>query len=189
MSAYSPTPVIICDRCGAEIPSGAKFCSNCGQEVSREEPTFAPPPPASSESYWGSDTPTPSPVDLYTGPSDAGGGGIGKLFSAKGRIGRMEYFLTLLGIWAVLIVAWGIVIGADAPLLTILLGFTSLIASMVVAICAGIKRLHDIGQTGWLYLIYLIPFISFIFLLFLLLKGPDSTHNQYGFEGSGSLKG
>lgn len=152
--------------------------------MSHEDPIFAPVPATTS-----ADVLSRVPIDFSSGPMDTTSGGIGKLVSAAGRIGRMEYFLTILGIWALLIVVWSIVIGVDSPPVTIVLGFTSLILAMVIAICAGIKRLHDIGQSGWLYLIFLIPLVSFIFLFFLLLKGSDSTHNQYGFENSGSLKG
>lgn len=183
MSADSLAPITTCDRCGADLAPGARYCANCGRETGGLS-GFAPLPAQPTTII----DPYASPGDGYAGPSNSRAG-IGKLFSATGRIGRTEYFLTVVGIWAFLIVTWGIVIVADAPLLTIVLGFTSLIVCTVVAVCAGIKRLHDIGQTGWLYLIFLIPLISLLFLFFLLLKGPDSTHNQYGFEGSGSLKG
>jgi uncharacterized membrane protein YhaH (DUF805 family) len=117
------------------------------------------------------------------------GGGIGKLFSGSGRIGRLEWFLTVLGIWLVSIVSWGIIIAVDAPLITIVLGLISLVVSIVVAICAGVKRLHDFGQSGWLYLLMLVPLASFILLVVLLFASPNPGRNQYGFEDSGSVMG
>jgi uncharacterized membrane protein YhaH (DUF805 family) len=183
VSSYSPAPITSCNRCGAELPSGAKYCSNCGQAVGSSTSTFAPSPqptpPANSYS---------TPSYSYTAPIETRGG-IGKLFSGSGRIGRLEWFLTVLGIWLVLIVAWGIIAAADAPLLTIVIGFGSLLVSVVVAICASVKRLHDFNQSGWLYLLVLVPIAGFILLVLLLLMGPSPGRNTYGFEDSGSVIG
>lgn len=33
-----------CDSCGADLVEGAKFCKNCGREVSAAAPASAPPP-------------------------------------------------------------------------------------------------------------------------------------------------
>lgn len=33
-----------CDSCGAALVEGAKFCKNCGREVSAAAPASAPPP-------------------------------------------------------------------------------------------------------------------------------------------------
>jgi len=130
--------------------------------------------------------PDNSPYLGSTSTMDSGLG-IGKLVSGNGRIGRLEWVLTVLGIWLFLIVTWGIVIAVDAPGVTIVLGLASLILSVVVATCAGVKRLHDFNQSGWLYLLMLIPFAGFIMLLVLLIVGPTPGQNQFGSENSGSI--
>ena len=120
MSAYSPAPITTCDRCGAELAPGARYCANCGQAVGNSASTFASPPAQ-----------TTLPVNPYTSPGSSSAwpsesrGGIGKLFSGDGRIGRLEYFLIVLGVWLVLLVLWGIIIAADAPGVTIVLGIGS----------------------------------------------------------------
>jgi uncharacterized membrane protein YhaH (DUF805 family) len=184
VSEYSPAPITTCDRCGAELAPGARFCANCGPAVGNSASTFASPPAQTTLPV----NPYTSPVSSTAWPSESRGG-IGKLFSGDGRIGRLEYFLIVLGVWLVLLVLWGIIIAADAPGVTIVLGIGSWLLAVVLAVCAGVKRLHDFNQSGWLYLLFLIPFVSFILLFVLLLKGGDSGVNQYGYEDSGSVMG
>lgn len=191
MSADSPAPITHCDRCGAELTPGARYCANCGQEVSTAD---ADTPSTVESAYWSDSAPNaewrPSAPAVATLPNayvDDSGTRIGKLFSGSGRIGRLEWALTVLGIWLFIVVTWGIVIGVNAPGVTILLGFASLILSVVVGTCAGVKRLHDFDQSGWLYLLMLVPIVGFILLLALLIAGPNPGPNQYGPEDSGSV--
>jgi uncharacterized membrane protein YhaH (DUF805 family) len=181
MSVNSPEPITTCDRCGAELAPGTRYCANCGQEIGKASD---PAPPAPT--YWSDSAPTPMPT--YPAAYDDRGG-IDKLFSSAGRIGRLEWFLTVLGIWLVLILALGIIAAAEAPALTVVLGFGILLVSVVVAICAGVKRLHDFNQSGWLYLLMLVPIAGFILLVVLLFVGPSPGRNTYGFEDSGSVMG
>jgi uncharacterized membrane protein YhaH (DUF805 family) len=182
MSSNDIALIARCSRCGAELSPDARYCANCGQPVDNSASTFAPPP-----------APTALTTNPYTPPSystawpNDSDGGAGKLFSAQGRIGRLEYFLIVLGVWLLLIVTWGIIIAADAPGVTILFGIGSWLLAVIVSICAVVKRLHDINQSGWLYLLFLVPFASFILLFVLLLKGGDAGVNQYGYEDSGSV--
>ena len=43
-----------------------------------------------------------------------------------------------------------------------------------------VRRLHDVGKSGWMYLISLIPFIGAIWLLVLLVTDGNSGKNEYG---------
>lgn len=43
-----------------------------------------------------------------------------------------------------------------------------------------IRRLHDIGLSGWVVLISLIPFLGFLLVLFLLFKRGEPLTNRYG---------
>ncbi|MCA9859969.1 MAG: DUF805 domain-containing protein, partial [Thermomicrobiales bacterium] len=115
--------------------------------------------------------------------------GIGKLFSTSGRIGRLEYFLTIAGIWIVLIVVWGMLVVVDSAAASVLLGIPTWLLAVIISVCAGIKRLHDWDQSGWLYLLFLVPIASFILLLLLLFKGPSPGLNRFGYEESGSVMG
>ena len=117
------------------------------------------------------------------------GGGIGKLFSASGRIGRMEYFLTVAGIWLAVFAIWAITAVLDAPTILLLLMLAGWLVATIVTAIADIKRLHDFDQSGWLVLLNLVPFVGFILVLFLLFKGSSPGLNQYGYADSGSVRG
>ena len=43
-----------------------------------------------------------------------------------------------------------------------------------------VRRLHDVGKSGWWYFIGFIPFIGIIWLLYLLCKDGDHGENSYG---------
>lgn len=88
-----------------------------------------------------------------------------------------------------LILAWGIIIAVDAPGVTLVLGLGSWLLAIVLSVCAGIKRLHDFDQSGWLYLLFLVPVASLIMLFVLLLKGGDPGVNRFGYQDSGSVMG
>jgi uncharacterized membrane protein YhaH (DUF805 family) len=182
MSSNDIARIAHCSPCGAELAPGARYCANCGQEAGK---TTDPAPPAST--YWSDSASPPSSMPSYSALYETGGGGIGKLFSGEGRIGRLEWFLTVAGIWLVLLVAWGIMYAVDAAALTVVLGLIIFVVSTIVAICAGVKRLHDFDQSGWLYLLMIVPLVSFIMLLVLLFMSGSSGQNRYGFKDSGSV--
>ena len=183
MSANPPATISFCTRCGAELEAGARYCPNCGQEVSEA----STPPEPSAPTYWRDSAPPPTTPPLSAAFDS--GGGIGKLFSGSGRISRLEYFLTLVGIWGAVIVIWAITAVLDAPTLLLLLMLAAWLVATVVSVVAGIKRLHDFDQSGWLILLNLIPFVGFILLLVLLFKGSSPGLNQYGYADSGSVMG
>jgi uncharacterized membrane protein YhaH (DUF805 family) len=59
-----------------------------------------------------------------------------------------------------------------------LLGF-ALFVAMVWVSATGVQRLHDLGWSGWLYLLNLVPLVNSIFPLLLVLPG-NAGANQYG---------
>ncbi len=80
MSGYLPATISYCTRCGAEVESGSQFCGSCGQALALpRSPSYAP-------------VMQPFPGQWHIHNQS---GGFGKLFSASGRIGRLEYFLTI----------------------------------------------------------------------------------------------
>ena len=54
------------------------------------------------------------------------------------------------------------------------------IASFVVALPLAIRRLHDIGKSGWYILIGLIPIVGAFILLYLYIKDSQMESNDYG---------
>lgn len=188
MSTTDLAPIAQCPSCGADLEPGARFCSNCGRAIDTESPPPEPTYWSDSPTQWSSSAPSAS-IPSLTAAFDSNEGGIGKLFSGSGRIGRLEYFLTIVGVWVMLAIAWGLISVVDAAVLTLVLGLGSWLVSLVVSVCAGVKRLHDFDQTGWLYLIFLVPFAGFIMFFVLLLKGGSIGLNKYGYADSGSVQG
>ncbi len=45
-----------------------------------------------------------------------------------------------------------------------------------------VRRLHDVGKSGWFYLIILIPFVGAIWMLVLLVSNGDVGENKYGAD-------
>ena len=51
---------------------------------------------------------------------------------------------------------------------------------LVPGIAVTLRRLHDIGKSGWMYLVAFIPIVGWIWLLILLIKEGDQGNNAYG---------
>jgi uncharacterized membrane protein YhaH (DUF805 family) len=45
-----------------------------------------------------------------------------------------------------------------------------------------VRRLHDVGKSGWFYLIILIPLIGIIWMLVLLVSNGNVGENKYGAD-------
>ncbi|QHF47273.1 hypothetical protein PspS35_27110 [Pseudomonas sp. S35] len=113
-----------------------------------------------------------------------------KIFTINGRIGRLRYLAWTLVLTVAMLVAAGILstvgfaIATASPTTAIivgsLLGFALCIAVVVVSVQIGVQRLHDLGWSGWLYLLNLVPLVNSIFPLLLLVLPGNAGANQYG---------
>jgi uncharacterized membrane protein YhaH (DUF805 family) len=54
------------------------------------------------------------------------------------------------------------------------------LAVFLPSIAVGVRRLHDIGKSGWWLFISFVPFIGGIWLLVLLATEGEPGENQYG---------
>jgi len=62
-------------------------------------------------------------------------------------------------------------------------GYVYLLYILVVLIpglAVAVRRLHDVGKSGWFFLIALIPLIGGIWLLILFCTDGDSQPNKWG---------
>ena len=55
-----------------------------------------------------------------------------------------------------------------------------LLAMFVPGLAVTVRRLHDVGKSGWMYLILFIPIIGGIWFLVLMFTDGDSGTNEYG---------
>ncbi|TFY88851.1 DUF805 domain-containing protein [Pseudomonas nabeulensis] len=112
------------------------------------------------------------------------------VFTINGRIGRLRYLAWTLVLTVAMLVAGGIIATAGFAVATAsptagmilgsLLGLALCIAIVVVSVQIGVQRLHDLGWSGWLYLLNLVPLVNSIFPLLLLVLPGNPGANQYG---------
>lgn len=102
----------------------------------------------------------------------------------KGRSTRSEYWWVILASFIL-----GLVLGILGAIMTAAKGgepstlFTVLfwlveIALLVPSLSLCIRRLHDVGKTGWLLLLAIVPIANF-YLLYLYCQ-PSDGPNQWG---------
>ena len=58
--------------------------------------------------------------------------------------------------------------------------FLYAMAVFLPGLAVNIRRLHDIGKSGWWYLIYLIPLLGAIWLTVLMCLDSEPGENQWG---------
>ena len=51
---------------------------------------------------------------------------------------------------------------------------------LIPSLAVAVRRLHDVGKSGWMLLIGLIPLVGAIWLLILLLRDSEAGENKYG---------
>ena len=51
---------------------------------------------------------------------------------------------------------------------------------LIPSLTVAVRRLHDVGKSGWMLLIGLIPLVVAIWLLILLLRDSEAGENKYG---------
>ena len=100
----------------------------------------------------------------------------------NGRARRKEYWMfslfNLLFIFAAMILdnLLGITFGFGYGPIYCLYALAVFIPSLAVVV----RRLHDVGKSGWMYLIVFIPLIGAIWIFVLLLKDSEVGDNKYG---------
>jgi len=101
----------------------------------------------------------------------------------SGRARRMEYWMFALFNMIFAFVAMGLdnLLGTTVGILPygvfyLLYGLAVLVPGLAVAV----RRMHDVGKSGWMLLIALIPIIGGIWLLILLVTDSNSGENKYG---------
>ncbi|HZI68635.1 MAG TPA: DUF805 domain-containing protein, partial [Hanamia sp.] len=59
------------------------------------------------------------------------------------------------------------------------------LAVLLPGLAVLVRRLHDVGKSGWFVLISLIPIVGSIWLLVLLFTDSDAGPNKYGLNPKG----
>ena len=104
----------------------------------------------------------------------------------RGRARRKEYWMfTLFTLIISLVLGlldsqFGLTFYSEIPLaFGILEGIYSL-AVIIPGLAVSVRRLHDIGKSGWYYFICLIPIVGVIILLVWACKEGERNENKWG---------
>ncbi len=101
----------------------------------------------------------------------------------KGRSRRKEYWMFLLVnmLFAFILIVLDNLLGLASESLGYgpLYGIY-LLATLLPGLALSVRRLHDTGKSGWMFLIVLIPLIGGIWLIVLMAKEGDAEENKYG---------
>ena len=110
-----------------------------------------------------------------------------KYANFNGRARRKEYWMWTLYYTIVLLLAMVLdnVLGLNFELLGQDLGYGWLYVTIgIIHLIPGlgivVRRLHDVGKSGWFYLIILIPLIGFIWILVLFCTDGIKEDNKWG---------
>lgn len=109
--------------------------------------------------------------------SEAIKSGFNKYCCFTGRASRSEYWW-----WVLFTFILGLIVGVvfgDGTAGTIISGLMSL-ALLLPGLGLAVRRLHDIGRSGWAILLALIPIVGAIILIIWFIKDSEPTPNQYG---------
>lgn len=172
-----------CPKCGHEQAKAIE-CQACGIVIEKylaRQAQLAENPPAAPAAIAA--TSTASEASPYATPKAQVAEplpefGELKVFSVNGRIGRVRYlawsaviFFAALGLYLLSAIAMAV-----SPIMGGILMAAVVIAILVVSVQIGVQRLHDIGWSGWLFILNIIPPFS---LIMMIVPGtPDA--NRYG---------
>ena len=95
-------------------------------------------------------------------------------FTAEGRLNRMSYFLRMLCVLPAALV--GSAMCGSVPAV----GLPLFVAAVGVNALQAVKRFHDLGQSGWLFLLLLVPVVNVCVGLWLLFGPGTDGANMYG---------
>ena len=99
-----------------------------------------------------------------------------------GRARRREYWMFVL-----FMAIFAIVVGIIDGILGTVCVFVGLyyLAMLLPMIAVSVRRMHDIGKSGWWLFITFVPVIGSLWYLFLTIQDGQSGSNQYGENPKG----
>ena len=104
------------------------------------------------------------------------------MFQLNGRIGRVRYLAYLFGLGLLFIVA--LALGAltvrDNSYAMLVVKAVQIVGTLAIAGILARRRLHDLGQRGWLAIGVFVPVVNFFVGLWLVFWPGDKAANRYG---------
>ncbi len=135
-------------------------------------------------------------ASLATGDSETYNPSI---FSFSGRIGRLRYLAYNTGINLVLMAIMLPMLGGsafvagDTPSLSSGIGSIAIIifyiATIVISVMFGKRRLNDLNRSGWFVLLLIIPFVNLLIIIYLVFFSGSDGDNNYGPQAMANTLG
>ena len=163
-----------CRSCGKVMTSSAKECPSCGS-LSGGGKSYCQECGAKTEalaclcSRCGCEL----RITLKDGSRPVGTfkeavkAGFKKYFSGRGRANRVEFWMW----WLFVLIATAFVV----------VGWLMLPVIIIPTISVTVRRLHDVGKSGWNVILSLIPVVN-LYIIYLLARRGDKGDNRYGFS-------
>lgn len=111
-----------------------------------------------------------------------------KIFSFRGRMGRMRYLAYNAGANLVMLAALVPLSGGMAGLAAVpdlgsvfgMIYIVANIAGFIIAIMWGKRRLNDLNRTGWLMFLLIVPLVNLLLIIYLICFSGSEGSNNYG---------
>ena len=107
---------------------------------------------------------------------------INSYFDFNGRARRKEYWMFVLINSIISIISFYLdnILGTAFAIGygPIYIGYG--LAVLIPSIAVAIRRLHDVGKSGWMYLIVILPIVGPIWLIILFVREVEQCENLYG---------
>lgn len=150
---------MFCWKCGEMMADNAKFCPVCGapqQQTNTTAVNLQNPVAKDKVSFV-------QAVKLF----------FQNYTNFKGRSRRSEYWWFCL-FNMIVSLAFTLILPDLSGLWTVVI--------LVPSLALAVRRLHDIGKSGWWYLLMLIPLVGGIILLIWFCRDSDPQPNQWGIS-------
>ncbi|WP_324732990.1 DUF805 domain-containing protein [Pseudomonas paeninsulae] len=186
-AANNASVEMTCPKCG-HLQTKAAKCAACGiiiekfiaRQAALSENTRPVQPQQPGDIGKTANTPYATP--LATVAEALPEFGELEVFSINGRIGRLRYLAWSLMLLLAALALFGVAsmgLAISEIIGGILIAVVG-IGIMVVSVQIGVQRLHDIGWSGWLWLINLVPVVGGVFALLMLVIPGTTAANRYG---------
>ncbi len=153
----------VCLNCGVKAGDGNRYCHNCGAQPDPLAMVCVKCGCNLKAARTGGNASMDGVVNSF-------GAAIKSCFNKyavfEGRANRSEYWYWVLFNIILCFVPY--------------LGWIVLLGTIIPSIAVAVRRLHDIGKSGWYYLICLIPFVGSLLLLIWFCNPSNEGENEYG---------
>ena len=115
-----------------------------------------------------------------------------KIFSFNGRIGRLRYLAYGIGTGMILMLAMMPILGGTMFASGMLGGEAAIggmalvamilfyVATIVLSVMFGKRRLNDLNRSGWWFLLFIVPLVNFFIMIYLIFFPGAEGANNFG---------